>query len=246
MSGSCKLAAFSWLFWSIDLCLWRNSGNFQELFQSLKYHLPGDSLESTTSKMNPLLAPLIPVLLSLPSILQLSANWETRKYICHQWVAKQRNNSHWLDGHKCLCGKGGKAHGGRKSERKDFAWIWRKDKPRSIKKQNRIHPIARMNSVRSASKYSAAGNRERKLQVSVFVLYFRNNHDQLLNSWSTRWKNVVSFFRESTFSWREGSRKMNDGPLLIYNDGSSLSVITLVLGWSECLWLWKIKPLKIL
>lgn len=93
--------------------------------------------------MNSFLASVIPVLPSHPSIPQLSENLEMKEYICHQQVARQRNNSDWPGRNKCVCRKS-RRHtvGCRKLERKNFAWMWWKDKPQSVQNpQNYIHPV---------------------------------------------------------------------------------------------------------
>lgn len=79
--------------------------------------------------MNSSLALPIPVLPSLPSILQRSENLQTKKYICHQWVARQWNNSDWPDRNKCLCRRS-RRHtvGCRKLDRENLTWKWWKGK----------------------------------------------------------------------------------------------------------------------
>lgn len=117
--------------------------------------------------MNSFLALPIPVLSSLPSILQRSENLQTKEYICHQWVARQWNNSDWPDRNKCLCRRGGRyIVGCRKLERENLTWKWWKGKL-----QNSIHPVS--------GKFhdvwiQIIWEQGKKMQISSFVLYLGN------------------------------------------------------------------------
>lgn len=162
--------------------------------------------------MNAFLALPIPVLPSLSSILQRSENLQTKKYICHQWVARQWNNSDWPDRNKYLCRRSGRHRVGcRKLERENLTGKWWKDKL-----QYSMNPV----SGKFHDIWIQIIWEQGKKNADLFLCtLFRKHCDWLLNSWSTWGKSIASFFQEFTFSWKEGGRKMNDGLPLIHNDG---------------------------